>query len=165
MIDKIVSRECLKKEISRLKYIGKRIVSTSGCFDILHSGHVEYLEEAKKRGDILVVMLNSDSSVQQLKGKSRPIVTQMDRAAVIAGLAAVDYVCIFDEITPCALIEEIKPDLVIKGGDYQGEHIPEMDAVAVYGGKVAYVLLVEGRSTTSIVKKIEDQCREDRNLT
>ena len=83
MIDKIVSRECLKKEISRLKYIGKRIVSTSGCFDILHSGHVEYLEEAKKRGDILVVMLNSDSSVQQLKGKSRPIVTQVWRQLIM----------------------------------------------------------------------------------
>lgn len=160
MTNKILDRNTLKKEIDRLKHAGKRIVSTSGCFDILHSGHVEYLEEAKMRGDILVVMLNSDSSVRQLKGKSRPIIAQTDRAIVIAGLEAVDYVCIFDEITPCALIGEIQPDIVIKGGDYQGTHIPEMDAAAAYGGRVDYVLLVEGHSTTNIVKKIEELCKE-----
>ena len=157
MKDKIVDRTCLKAENSCLKKAGKRIVSTSGCFDILHAGHVEYLEEAKKRGDILVVMLNSDASVQRLKGKHRPIVTQADRAVVAAGLEAVDYVCIFHESTPCALIEEIQPDIVVKGGDYQGKHIPEMDTVAVYGGKVEYVLLVEGHSTTDIVRR----CKED----
>ena len=108
----------------------------------------------------MVVMLNSDSSVRQLKGKSRPIIAQTDRAIVIAGLEAVDYVCIFDDITPCALIGEIQPDIVIKGGDYQGTHIPEMDAAAAYGGRVDYVLLVEGHSTTNIVKKIEELCKE-----
>lgn len=161
MKEKIVERVRLKQKISRLKDAGKTIVSTSGCFDILHVGHVEYLEAAKRRGDILVVMLNSDRSVQQLKGRHRPIVSQTDRALVIAALEAVDYVCIFDENTPCVLIEEIQPDLVVKGGDYQGEHIPEMDAVAVYGGKVEYALLAEGYSTTSIIRRIEIQCKEN----
>lgn len=160
MKGKIVDRKCLKEKISSLKTQGKRVVSTSGCFDILHSGHVEYLEEAKKRGDILVVMLNSDSSVRGIKGKNRPIVPEQDRAIVLAGLEAVDYVCIFDEMTPCSLIGELQPDIFIKGGDYQGEHIPEMDTTASYGGHVEYVLLVEGHSTTNIVKKIEEQCKE-----
>lgn len=160
MRNKIISRADLREEIKNLKKTGKRVVSTSGCFDILHAGHVEYLEEAKKRGDILVVMLNSDTSVQGLKGKNRPIVPEQDRAIVIAGLEAVDYVCIFDEMTPCSLIGELQPDIVIKGGDYQGKNIPEMDTTASYGGHVEYVLLVEGHSTTNIVKKIEEQCKE-----
>ena len=160
MKEKIVDRNTLCKMVREWKSAGKRIVSTSGCFDILHPGHVQYLEEAKKRGDILIVMLNADVSVQQLKGKHRPIIPQEGRAIVAAGLAAVDCVCTFTERTPCALIAEIQPDVVVKGGDYRGEHIPEMDTVSVYGGKVEYVMLAEGYSTTSIVKKIETQYKE-----
>ena len=159
MKKKIVSKDELKNKLFLLKQEGKKIVSTSGCFDILHSGHVEYLEAAKERGDILVIMLNSDLSVKQLKGPDRPIVNEQDRAIVLAGLEAVDYICIFDDLTPCNLIAELKPDIVIKGGDYEGKHIPEMDTVAEYGGRVEYVLMVEGHSTTNIVQKIEESVR------
>lgn len=160
MKNKIVTLNKLIEVIQQNKKIGKKIVSTSGCFDILHAGHVEYLEAAKSMGDILIVMLNSDKSVRELKGENRPIVNEKDRAIVLSGLQAVDYVCLFDERTPCNMIMQIQPDIVVKGGDYAGKYIPEMDTVAVYGGKVDYVLLVEGHSTTDIVKKIEKQYEE-----
>ena len=162
MMKKIVNHDELKKILSNLKNQGKTILSTSGCFDIVHAGHVRYLEEAKKFGDVLVVMLNTDFSVKSLKGPERPIVNEEDRAIVMAGLESVDYVCLFDELTPCRLISELQPDIVVKGGDYQGKHIPEMDTVAEYGGRVEYVLMVEGHSTTNIIHKIEEQIR--RNL-
>lgn len=160
MKNKIVTLKELIEVVKQNKGQGKKIVSTSGCFDILHAGHVEYLEAAKNMGDILIVMLNSDKSVHGLKGANRPIVNEVDRALVLSGLQAVDYVCLFDELTPCDMIRQIQPDIVVKGGDYAGKHIPEMDTVAVYGGKVEYVLLVEGHSTTDIVKKIEKQYEE-----
>jgi D-beta-D-heptose 7-phosphate kinase/D-beta-D-heptose 1-phosphate adenosyltransferase len=160
MKNKIVTLKELIEVVKQNKGQGKKIVSTSGCFDILHAGHVEYLEAAKNMGDILIVMLNSDKSVHGLKGANRPIVNEVDRALVLSGLQAVDYVCLFDERTPCDMIRRIQPDIVVKGGDYAGKHIPEMDTVAVYGGKVEYVLLVEGHSTTDIVKKIEKQYEE-----
>ena len=160
MKNKIVTLDELKNCIEREKQKGKRIVSTSGCFDILHARHVTYLEEAKSRGDILVVLLNSDSSVRSLKGDTRPIVPQQERAVVLSGLSSVDYICIFSEKTPCSIIEEIQPEIVIKGGDYDGKWIPEMDSVAVYGGRVEYVNLVDGCSTTNIVKKIEKLVKE-----
>lgn len=160
MKNKIVTLDELKNCIEREKQKGKRIVSTSGCFDILHARHVTYLEEAKSRGDILVVLLNSDSSVRSLKGDTRPIVPQQERAVVLSGLSSVDYICIFSEKTPCSIIEEIQPEIVIKGGDYDGKWIPEMDSVALYGGKVQYVNLVDGCSTTNIVEKIERLARE-----
>lgn len=162
MKDKIVTLEELKSYITSARQQGKRIVSTSGCFDILHAGHVTYLEAARKRGDILVIFLNSDSSVRVLKGEKRPIVPEQERAIVLAGLSCVDYVCIFSERTPCSLIEVIQPEIVVKGGDYAGKWIPEMDSVAVYGGKVEYVNLVDGCSTTNIVKKIEKLSREEK---
>lgn len=154
--NKIISLAELEKEIKRAKQQGKTVVSTSGCFDILHAGHVTYLEEAKTNGDLLVVLLNSDSSVRTLKGSSRPIVPEEERAVVIAGLASVDYVCIFSDRTPCGIIDRIQPDIVIKGGDYAGKQIPEMDSVAAYGGRVAYVNVVDGCSTTNIVEKIRN---------
>ena len=160
MKNKIVTLKELIEVVKQNKGQGKKIVSTSGCFDILHAGHVEYLEAAKNMGDILIVMLNSDKSVHGLKGANRPIVNEVDRALVLSGLQAVDYVCLIDERTPCDMIRQIQPDIVVKGGDYAGKHIPEMDTVAVYGGKVEYVLLVEGHSTTDIVKKIEKQYEE-----
>ncbi len=161
MKDKIVSLERLKTIVAGLKENGKKVISTSGCFDILHAGHVTYLEEAKTKGDILIVLLNSDSSVRTLKGEKRPIVSEMERAIVIAGLACVDYVCIFDDKTPCAIIEKIQPDIVIKGGDYNGKWIPEMDSVKTYGGSVAYVSVVDGLSTTNIVDKIKELNRNE----
>ena len=161
MKTKIVKRESLVEIVKQLKSEGKRVISTSGCFDILHAGHVQYLREAKARGDILVIMLNSDLSVRTLKGSLRPIVCEEDRAYVLEALEMVDYICIFDEKTPCDLIQQIQPDAVIKGGDYQGKHIPEMDVVETYGGIVEYVSLVEGHSTTNIIEKIEKQCKEE----
>lgn len=154
MKDKIVSEERLAEIVKGLKSQGKRVVSTSGCFDILHAGHVEYLWAAKQKGDVLVIMLNTDASVRGLKGEERPIVPENERAVVLSALESVDYVCMFEDRTPCRLIEKVKPDVVVKGGDYKGKHIPEMDSVSKYGGSVEYVLLVDGLSTTNIVNKI-----------
>lgn len=158
---KIVSIEELESAIRCARQQGKTVVSTSGCFDILHAGHVTYLEEARARGDMLVVLLNSDSSVRALKGSTRPIVPEQERAVVVAGLASVDYVCIFSDRTPCGIIDRVQPDIVIKGGDYAGKAIPEMDSVAVYGGRVAYVNVVDGCSTTNIVEKIKRTVEEE----
>jgi len=160
MKNKIMTLDGLKEELLYIRKQNKTVVSTSGCFDILHAGHVTYLEEAKAKGDILVVLLNSDSSVRALKGDTRPIVPEEERAVVIAGLESVDYVCIFSDRTPCRIIEMIQPDIVIKGGDYAGQHIPEMDSVAVYGGRVEYVNVVDGCSTTNIVEKIKRMTEE-----
>lgn len=160
MKTKIVDRKSLAGIVEKLKAEGKKVISTSGCFDILHAGHVQYLREAKARGEVLVIMLNSDTSVRKLKGPTRPIVCETDRAYVLEALEMVDYICIFDEQTPCDLIREIKPDTVVKGGDYRGKHIPEMDVVDTYGGMVEYVSLVEGHSTTNIIEKIEKQYQE-----
>lgn len=160
MKNKIMTLDRLKEELLYIRKQNKTVVSTSGCFDILHAGHVTYLEEAKAKGDILVVLLNSDSSVRALKGDTRPIVPEAERAVVLAGLASVDYVCIFSDRTPCRIIETIQPDIVIKGGDYAGQHIPEMDSVAAYGGRVEYVNVVDGCSTTNIVEKIKRMTEE-----
>lgn len=156
MKEKIVDKNTLKKQVENWKCCGKKIVSTSGCFDIIHPGHIAYLEEAREKGDILIVFLNADRSVRQLKGHTRPVVGEDDRAAVIAGLESVDMVCIFDETTPCSMILDLQPDIVVKGGDYAGTHIPEMDAVATYGGKVEYVSVIEGKSSTSIINRLVD---------
>lgn len=161
MKNKIVSLDELQKQLAACKKDGKKIVSTSGCFDILHAGHVTYLEEAKAAGDILVVMLNSDTSVRGLKGEERPIVPQEERSVVIAGLGCVDYVVLFDDRTPCGLIDLLQPDVVIKGGDYEGKHIPEMDSVSRYGGAVQYVSIVEGCSSTNIIEKIKKLAKEE----
>lgn len=146
------------KQLSRiallLKSKGKKIVFTNGCFDILHFGHVYYLEQAKKQGDILIVGLNSDKSIQRIKGKNRPIVCQQDRAGVLAGLESIDYIVIFNEDTPLKAISAIKPDVLIKGSDWQKNNIAGAEVVRQYGGKVTTIKLIEGRSTTNIIKKI-----------
>lgn len=154
MNNKIITRELIKKVAEDEKKQNKRIAVTSGCFDIIHAGHVQYLEEAKTKGDILIVLLNSDYSVKGLKGNLRPIVPQEERAVVIAGLGCVDYVCIFDESTPCNMLELIKPDVFVKGGDYSSKQIPEEDVMIKYGGKVEYVSLIENCSSTNIINKI-----------
>lgn len=137
-----------------LKQSGKQIVFTNGCFDIIHAGHVRYLTAAKNFGDVLIVGLNTDESVRRLKGDSRPINNQDDRAEVLLGLKAVDHVIFFGEATAENLIAEVKPNVYVKGGDYTLDTLPEAKIVQRYGGRVELVNLVAGRSTTNIVQKI-----------
>lgn len=144
--------DALRKE----KGLGKRIVFTNGCFDILHVGHVSYLRQARAMGDILVVGLNSDSSVKRLKGDGRPMNPLADRAAVLLALEAVDYVIPFGEDTPSRLIEAVRPDVLVKGGDYKAEDIVGADFVKGYGGTVAVLPFVEGKSTTGIIRNLQE---------
>lgn len=133
----------------------KKVVFTNGCFDIIHAGHVRYLTAAKNFGDVLIVGLNSDNSVRKLKGALRPINNQADRAEVLLALKSVDYVIIFDELTAENLIAQVKPDIYVKGGDYTLDTLPEAKIVQSYGGRVEFVKLVAGKSTSNIIKKIE----------
>ena len=134
---------------------GKKVVFTNGCFDILHAGHVRYLAKARSFGDCLVLGLNSDASVRRLKGPERPINNAQDRAEVVGGLQSVDYVVIFDEPTAEQLIAKVKPDVYVKGGDYTLETLPEAKIVQSYGGRVEFVQMVAGRSTTNVIEKIK----------
>ncbi|MEF3191343.1 MAG: D-glycero-beta-D-manno-heptose-7-phosphate kinase [Campylobacterales bacterium] len=151
---RILNRDELAKKLENERAKGRKIVFTNGCFDILHAGHVRYLEQAKALGDILVVALNSDASVRALKGESRPVIPEGDRAYLVAALSAVDYVTIFDEETPYELIKLLQPDLLVKGGDYEPEKIVGYDIVTARGGEVKVMPFVEGRSTTSIIQRI-----------
>ena len=137
------------------KFENKKIVFTNGCFDILHSGHVLYLEEAASLGDILFLGLNSDSSVKRLKGSSRPINCERDRAIVLSGLSAIDYIIIFEEDTPWNLINAIIPDVLVKGGDWKIENIVGSDIVLKNGGIVKSLIFQENQSTTNIINKIK----------
>lgn len=154
-MEKLIEKENLNNIIKKLKSENKKIVFTNGCFDILHAGHVRYLKESKKFGDILIVGLNSDISVKKIKGESRPINPEMDRAEVLAGLEAVSYIVLFDETSPVKLLEEIKPDIYTKGADYTVETLPEAKTVLSYGGKIEFIKFLEGRSTTKIIDKIK----------
>lgn len=140
-------RKDLKKE-------GQKVVFTNGVFDILHRGHVEYLEKAKSLGDVLMLGLNSDASVKKIKGEDRPVMGQEDRAIVLAGLSSVDYICLFEEETPENLIQELIPDILVKGGDYQIDDIVGRETVEANGGKVVTIDLVNGQSTTSLIEKM-----------
>jgi len=151
----IVKRSELPIFISALKDQKKSIVFTNGCFDILHIGHIHYLEAAKLLGDILIIGLNSDNSVSELKGPERPINQQDDRACVLSSLRAVDVVVLFDESTPLSLISEIMPDILVKGGDYTIDTIVGADIVLAHQGKVEIIPFVEGKSTSSIINKIK----------
>jgi len=153
-MDKIFSRETLKEQLNRLRQAGETIVFTNGCFDILHVGHVRYLREAKKLGDILVLALNSDASVRAIKGEKRPLVPEDERADIMAALESIDYVILFDDPTPQQLIEYLKPDILVKGGDWAEAAIAGADFVKASGGRVITIPLTEGRSTTNIVEKI-----------
>lgn len=134
---------------------GSKLVFTNGCFDILHVGHVKYLQQAKALGDILVVGLNSDASVKRLKGEERPVQVEADRADVLAALACVDFVCLFNEDTPLDLITTVKPDFLVKGGDWPVEKIVGYDFVTSYGGQVKSLPFVPGRSTSSILERVK----------
>jgi len=152
----VVDKPTLIDMVQEAKESGQRIVFTNGCFDILHAGHVTYLEEAAKLGDRLIVALNKDESVTRLKGLGRPIVKYESRALVMSGLGAVDWVVGFDEDTPERLLEEIRPDVLVKGGDYRDEQVVGGDIVREYGGSVKVLTLVEDLSTSEIVDRIKD---------
>lgn len=149
-----VSLKKLLNELARLRKKGKKVVFTNGCFDIIHAGHVRYLNKAKSIGDVLVVGLNSDSSVRGIKGPTRPIVPQGERAEVLAGLKAVDFVVIFDEPTPLKLIEAIKPDILAKGADWAARDIVGGPSVMKNGGRIRRITLAKGRSTTNVIRRV-----------
>lgn len=153
----LVDRSKIAELCQILRDGGQKVVFTNGCFDILHAGHVRYLAKARSYGDCLVLGLNTDASVQRIKGPSRPINNQADRAEVAGALKSVDYVVFFDEPTAEALIQEVHPDVYVKGGDYTLETLPEGQIVLGYGGSVELVKLVEGRSTTNVIAKIKGQ--------
>ena len=154
---KIVDFKSLVKNRELAKKKGKKVVFTNGCFDILHRGHIDYLEKAKKMGDILIVGLNSDASVKKIKGENRPIVPEEDRALVLSALSCVDYVCIFDQETPEELIKKLIPDVLVKGGDWDKENIVGKKIVEKSGGEVVTITEVEGRSTKKIIQTIIDR--------
>ena len=151
---KIYHRSELASVLQQLKTEGKTVVTTNGCFDVLHLGHLRYLQAARQLGDMLVVAVNSDSSVQQLKGENRPLVPEAERAEMLAGLECVDYVVIFPELTPIDLLSELKPSIHVKGGDYQLDQLIERDVVEANGGKVVVGLNVPGKSTTNLIAVI-----------
>ncbi|OGX34595.1 MAG: hypothetical protein A3C36_05250 [Omnitrophica WOR_2 bacterium RIFCSPHIGHO2_02_FULL_52_10] len=161
---KIVTLPLLKKKIARLRRRGKTIAFTNGCFDLLHYGHVRYLEQAKEGGRrVLVVGLNSDRSVRKIKGPNRPIVKETGRAAVLAGLASVDYITLFDEDTPAKLIEAIQPDILIKGADWKRKGAVGSDVVRAKGGKVQFIRYIPGYSTTDLIKRMTRSAKTKRS--
>jgi D-beta-D-heptose 7-phosphate kinase/D-beta-D-heptose 1-phosphate adenosyltransferase len=151
---KIKNIKAIKSIVARLKTRRKKVVFTNGCFDILHVGHIRYLRKAKSLGDILVVGLNTDRSVRQIKGEKRPIVPQDQRAEVLAALEFVDYVVLFDEPDPFALIEKVKPTILAKGADWPKDKIVGRDVVEKAGGRVVRIPLVSGASSTAVIEKI-----------
>jgi len=151
---KIVSLQRLRGSLKNINKKNKTVVFTNGCFDIIHAGHVRYLNKAKSLGDVLIVGLNSDASVKLIKGDKRPIVPQEERAEVLSGLEAVDYVVLFNEPTPINLINAVLPDILVKGADWASQEIVGADIVRAKGGRVARIKLVKGKSTTNIIKKI-----------
>ena len=154
MTEKIKTRGELQKILRELKRRGKRIVFTNGCFDILHIGHVRCLEEAKKLGDILIVAINTDRSVRSIKGPSRPLVPEAERAEVLSALACVDYVVTFDEPDPLSLISSLKPHVLVKGGDWTPEAVVGREVVEKGGGRVVIIPQVQGVSTSTIADRI-----------
>ena len=151
---KIYPRNELVQLLTHAKEDGNVVVTTNGCFDVLHLGHLRYLQAARALGDLLVVAVNSDSSVRQLKGQNRPLVPELERAEMLAGLECVDYVVIFPELTPMSLLSELKPSLHVKGGDYKLAQLVEREVVEANGGKVIVGLNVPGKSTTNLIQVI-----------
>ena len=152
--DKIKSPKKLKDITLQLKKKDKKISFTNGCFDILHYGHISLLQRAKKISDILVVAINSDSSVKRIKGKKRPIFGLRDRMQAVAGLESVDFVTFFNQDTPLALIKLLRPDFIIKGGDWSRNKVVGKEIVESYGGRVLILPLIKGKSSSKIIKKI-----------
>ena len=154
MRGKIKRREELRAILEDVRKQGKRIVFTNGCFDLLHVGHVRYLEEAKGLGDILVVGMNSDRSVRNLKGPERPILPEEERAEILSGLGCVDYVTLFDEADPFQLISQLKPSILVKGGDWTRETTVGREVVEESGGEVVILPFVQGSSTSNLIQTI-----------
>ena len=158
---KVLTRKELSWAVEEAKAAGKVVVFTNGCFDILHVGHVRYLQQARSMGDLLVVGVNTDNSVRKLKGPERPINPENDRAEVLAGLGCVDYVTLFAEDTPIELIRAIRPDVHVKGGDYAPDELPEAEVVRSYGGRVEIVPFSatdsEGLSTTKTIRQARNR--------
>jgi len=154
MRKKILTRDELLIERQRLRVSGKQLVFTNGVFDLLHVGHVRYLQQARELGDALIVAVNSDASVRQLKGDTRPLMNENDRAEILAALAAVDYVTIFNDISPRLLIAELLPDVLVKGGDYSPDQIHGREEVEAAGGAVVSLPFVEGVSTSKLIERV-----------
>jgi D-glycero-beta-D-manno-heptose 1-phosphate adenylyltransferase len=146
----------IEQIITELKAAGREVVFTNGCFDIIHAGHVQYLQEAKALGDILIIGLNSDSSVKKLKGNTRPINTEIDRSIVLSAFSVIDYIVLFHDDTPYDLINLIKPDILVKGGDWPVDEIVGADIVKANNGKVETLQFKVGSSTTNIIEKIKN---------
>lgn len=151
----ILHRDELTTRCAELRSAHKSIVFTNGCFDILHAGHVNYLDRARRHGDVLIVGLNSDESVRRLKGSNRPVVNEVDRATVLDALRSVDYVCIFGEDTPLELVKALQPDVIAKGGDYTPENVVGADVVTARGGRVEIIPFVSGKSSSAIISLIQ----------
>lgn len=150
----LINRKDIKNLIDKIHSEGKTVVTTNGCFDILHVGHVRYLEKTKTFADYSIVLLNSDKSVRSIKGPTRPINCEEDRAEILSALRCVDYVVLFDEDSPRNLLDEMKPDVYTKGADYTMETLPEADIMIKNGTKVEFITFVDGKSTTKTIEKI-----------
>ena len=155
MMEKILTPVQMLRERQRLRAVGKRLVFTNGVFDLLHVGHVRYLAHARALGDALLVAINSDRTVRELKGDDRPVFDQAERAEILAALRCVDYVTVFDNISPRSLITELLPDVLVKGGDYQLDQIHGREEVEAAGGKVISLPFVEGASTTQLIERMK----------
>ena len=155
-MNKILALNSLLGILNESRKSGKIIVFTNGCFDLIHLGHIRYLKEAKSLGDILVLGLNTDSSVKLLKGESRPIIPEQDRAEILSAMEMVDYIVLFSEETPYNLIKEIKPDILVKGADYEGKEVVGRDIVEKNGGEVKLIKFEPGKSTTELINKIKE---------
>jgi len=153
-MNKVISLDQLLEIRQQAKQAGKTVVFTNGVFDLLHRGHVEYLEKARALGDLLIVGLNSDASVRRIKGEQRPLCPQQDRAIVLSALSCIDYIVMFEEDTPQRLIESLVPDILVKGADYSVERIVGADIVINNGGKVVPIELTPGQSTTALIERI-----------
>lgn len=152
----ILRREKVADFVKKLHQSGKTVVATNGCFDILHVGHVRYLQKTKTFADYSIVLLNSDESVRSIKGPTRPINNEEDRAEILCALSCVDYVVMFDESSPRNLLDEIKPDVYTKGADYTMETLPEADIMRKNNTKVEFITFVAGKSTTNTIKKMQN---------
>jgi rfaE bifunctional protein nucleotidyltransferase chain/domain len=152
---RVVSTVDIPRLLAQLRADGDSVVLTNGCFDVLHAGHVSYLAQARELGDRLIVGLNSDHSVRTLKGPDRPVNAAADRALLLAALSCVDYVTVFDDLTPDQLIRMVQPDIYVKGGDYAERGLPERDLVIELGGRVEILDFVPGRSTTALIEKLK----------
>ncbi len=164
MSGKIKTREELKLAIDKARRQGKKIVTTNGCFDILHVGHLRYLQQAKEQGDILIVAINSDESVRAIKGDKRPLVPEDERAEILAALECVDYVMIFPELDPIQFLHDLRPDMHVKGGDYKLDQVIERETVESLGGEMRIIPGAPGKSTTELIERIIEQYMKSKDL-